>query len=120
MSVQPNSFEEAKARLEEIADAVGNDELPLDEALDLFDEAVSLGLAVSDLMEEGIEVDEPDEPGKPGGSDAADAADAPGGAGESNTASVPDAPAGASEAQPADGARAAEPGAGDAGARPSE
>ena len=61
MTQQPQSFEDAKARLEEIADAVSNDEMPLDEALDLFEEAVLLGLAVSDLVEEGIVVEEADE-----------------------------------------------------------
>lgn len=49
-----DGFEAVKARLEEIADAVGNEEVPLDEALDLFEEAVSLGMQVSDLLEEGV------------------------------------------------------------------
>lgn len=57
---QPHDFEAVKSRLEEIADAVGDESLPLDEALDLFEEAVSLGLKVSDYVEEGIIVDDPE------------------------------------------------------------
>lgn len=57
---QPHDFEAVKNRLEEIADAVGDESLPLDEALDLFEEAVSLGLKVSDYLEEGIIVDDPE------------------------------------------------------------
>lgn len=47
-------FEEIKARLDEIVDAVSDDELPFDEALDLYEEAVGLGLQASRIMEEGI------------------------------------------------------------------
>lgn len=74
-SQQPASFEEAKARLEQIADAVGNEDMPLDEALDLFEEAVALGLAVSDLVEEGIVVEEavPAEKAVPAGESAGQA-----------------------------------------------
>ena len=57
MAGQPQSFEEAKARLNDIADAVGDADLSLDDALDLFEEAVALGLRVSDLIEEGIVID---------------------------------------------------------------
>ena len=53
----PSDFESAKVRLEEIADAVGDESLSLDDALDLFEEAVSLGLRVSDYVEEGIVVE---------------------------------------------------------------
>ena len=55
---QPQDFESVKKRLEEIADAVSSESMPLDEALDLFEEAVSLGLKVSDYIEEGIVVEE--------------------------------------------------------------
>lgn len=48
-------FGAVKERLESIADAVDNADLPLDEALDLFEEAVSLGLQVSDLLELGLD-----------------------------------------------------------------
>lgn len=47
-------FEEIKARLDEIVDAVSDDELPFDEALYLYEEAVGLGLQASRIMEEGI------------------------------------------------------------------
>lgn len=55
---QLNDFEAVKKRLEEIADAVDDESLPLDDALDLFEEAVSLGLKVSDYIEEGIVVED--------------------------------------------------------------
>lgn len=49
------SFEAVKARLDEIVDAVGDNELALDDALALYEEAVGLGLRASDLLEEDIE-----------------------------------------------------------------
>ena len=55
---EPNRFESTKRRLEEIADTVSNKDMPLDEVLDLFEEAVSLGLKASDLLEDGIRVDD--------------------------------------------------------------
>ena len=53
---QTNGFDAIRTRLEEIADAVGNEEMPLDEALDLYEEAVALGLRATDMLEEGISV----------------------------------------------------------------
>ncbi len=44
-----------KARLDEIVDAVGSSEMPLDEALSLYEEAVVLGLRACELLEENIE-----------------------------------------------------------------
>lgn len=41
------SFEEVKRRLDEIVDAVADDDLPLDDALKLYEEAVQLGLRAS-------------------------------------------------------------------------
>ena len=55
---QQESFESVHARLQEIVEAVSDDSLPLDDALDLYEEAVALGLRVSDLLEEGITVPE--------------------------------------------------------------
>lgn len=52
---QPNQFEAVKARLEEIARQVDDESLSLDQALDLYEEAVKLGLQASDLLETGIE-----------------------------------------------------------------
>lgn len=51
-------FGAVKARLEEIADAVSADDVPLDDALDLFEEAVALGLRAGDLLETNIVVSE--------------------------------------------------------------
>ena len=69
---QYRDFEAIHVRLQEIVEAVGDDSLPLDDALDLYEEAVALGLRVSDLLEEGIELsDTADETGE---SDAVEAA----------------------------------------------
>ena len=54
-SGQGQDFESVKARLDEIVKAVSDDELPLDDALELYEEAVMLGLRVSDLLEDGID-----------------------------------------------------------------
>ncbi len=52
---QYDSFEAVKARLDEIVAAVSDDSMPLDDALVLYEEAVSLGLRASDLLEANIE-----------------------------------------------------------------
>lgn len=52
---QFDTFEDVKGRLDEIVAAVSDDDLPLDEALSLYEEAVSLGLRASDLLEQNIE-----------------------------------------------------------------
>lgn len=49
------SFEELKGRLDEIVEAVNDKDLPLDQALSLYEEAVGLGLRASDLLEQGID-----------------------------------------------------------------
>ena len=49
------SYSKVKARLDEIVEAVSDDELPIDEALSLYEEAVKLGLAASDLIERDME-----------------------------------------------------------------
>ena len=51
------SFEDLKTRLDEIVALVSDDSLPLDEALDLYEEAVGIGLSASRIMEEGITVE---------------------------------------------------------------
>ena len=53
-SLGTQGFEAIKERLEEIAEAVGSDDVPLDQALDLFEEAVGLGMQASELLEEGV------------------------------------------------------------------
>ena len=55
---QSRDFETTKARLAEIADAVSDENLSLDDALDLFEEAVALGLQASDLLETDIDVED--------------------------------------------------------------
>ena len=55
-----DSFEAVKSRLDEIVDAVNDDDLPLDDALALYEEAVALGLRASDLLEENIEAHKAD------------------------------------------------------------
>ena len=57
---QAPDFESVKTRLAEIADAVEDEGLSLDAALDLYEEAVALGLQASDLLEIGIAA--PEEP----------------------------------------------------------
>ena len=52
---QPSSFSDVNDRLKEIADAVSDESLPLDEALDLFEEAVGLGMRASSLLEENLD-----------------------------------------------------------------
>ena len=47
-------FESVKERLAEIAETVADENLSLDDALDLYEEAVSLGLKASDLLEVGV------------------------------------------------------------------
>lgn len=49
------SFEELKSRLDEIVEAVNDKDLPLDQALSLYEEAVGLGLRASDLLERGTD-----------------------------------------------------------------
>lgn len=51
-------FEAIKTRLEEIVEAVSDESIPLDDALDLYEEAVELGMRVSDVLEDDIVVDE--------------------------------------------------------------
>lgn len=68
----PQTFEDIKARLDEIVAAVSDEELPLDEALGLYEEAVGIGLTASRIMEEGIAAKEAElaEASAPAGSDA--------------------------------------------------
>ena len=45
------SFPEIRSRLEEIASQVRGDDIALDKALDLYDEAVKLGMRATELLE---------------------------------------------------------------------
>lgn len=49
------TFEDMQARLEEIADEVSAEDVSLDDALALYEEAVKLGLAACDLSETDVE-----------------------------------------------------------------
>ena len=80
-------FAAIKARLDEIVEAVGDDSLPLDDALDLYEEAVELGMRVSDVLEDGIEIDENELTGEAAGkSETVEDASAPAGASGSSQA----------------------------------
>lgn len=48
------NYQEIKSRLDEIVDLVSDDSLPLDDALSLYEEAVSLGLQASNLLEKDL------------------------------------------------------------------
>lgn len=52
MSTQ--DFESLKERLDQIVEAVKDDDLPIEQALSLYEEAVSLGLKASSLLEESV------------------------------------------------------------------
>ncbi len=54
MDDRDDTFESTRARLEEIAEEVKSDDITLDEALALYEEAVNLGLAACDLSEQDI------------------------------------------------------------------
>lgn len=55
---QTPDFKSVKSRIAEIAEAVDDENLSLDDALDLYEEAVALGLKASDLLEVGITPEE--------------------------------------------------------------
>lgn len=92
---QKPDFESVKARLSEIADVIDDESLSLDDALDLYEEAVALGLQASDLLETGVVVPEGAENDENAESASAEnAAEGTGDAeseGESNGEKMPDA-----------------------------
>ena len=51
---QLHSYEQVNDRLKEIVDLVSDEGIALDDALDLFEEAVKLGVQASSLLEEDI------------------------------------------------------------------
>ena len=87
---QPTDFESVKNRIAEIADAVDDESLSLDEALDLYEEAVAIGLAASDLLETGIVVPEEEGPTTGEAGEAADQAQASGDSGATDAADAPE------------------------------
>ncbi|MGI6045839.1 MAG: exodeoxyribonuclease VII small subunit [Eggerthellaceae bacterium] len=52
------SYQEIKPRIDEIAEKVNDPAIPLDEALDLYEEAAQLVLRVSSLLETDITAEE--------------------------------------------------------------
>lgn len=52
MDSRETSFDEVRARLDEIVEEVGAEGITLDEALSLYEEAVKLGLTACDLSEQ--------------------------------------------------------------------
>ena len=52
MSQEYQSYSEVKARLDEIVSAVDSEELSLDDALALYEEAVKLGMRTVSMIEE--------------------------------------------------------------------
>lgn len=52
--IQSGEFGEVKARLDEIVEAVSSEDISLDDALELYEEAVKLGMKASSLLEERI------------------------------------------------------------------
>lgn len=71
--IESNEFEVVRKRLEEIAREVDDDDMSLDDALDLYEEAVKLGLKASSLLEVGIVAEEEPAP-EPEDASGADAA----------------------------------------------
>lgn len=55
MEGERSTFEAVRARLDEIVDAVNAEDVTLDEALALYEEAVKLGLSACDLSEKDVE-----------------------------------------------------------------
>ncbi len=49
-----SDFPQIKARLDDIAESVNDESLSLDEVLKLYEEAVSLGLKASSLLEQEV------------------------------------------------------------------
>lgn len=52
MDAQYGTFDEVRARLEQIVDEVNAEGVTLDEALSLYEEAVKLGLSACDMSEQ--------------------------------------------------------------------
>lgn len=96
MDSRETSFDEVRARLDEIVEEVGAEGITLDEALSLYEEAVKLGLAACDLSEQDAlsAADTLDEQAAAAGEDAADAQAAP----DDAAPSAPVAPEAAADA----------------------
>lgn len=58
MNEETQDFQSVRLRLDEIADAVSDEALPLDDALSLYEEAIKLGMLTCDLSETSPESEE--------------------------------------------------------------
>lgn len=96
MDSREASFDEVRARLDEIVEEVGAEGITLDEALSLYEEAVKLGLAACDLSEQDAlsAADMLDEQAAAAGENATDAQAAP----DAAALSAPAAPEAAADA----------------------
>lgn len=56
------TFDSVRTRLDEIVSAVNSDDISLDDALALYEEAVKLSLAACDLSESDLKLDEAQTP----------------------------------------------------------
>ena len=66
------TFTEIRDRLEEIANQVKGDDMPLDAALDLYDEAVKLGMQATELLESLNDASETGDSAESNGAEKAD------------------------------------------------
>lgn len=64
-SLDREAFTQIRDRLDEIATQVRGDDMPLDAALDLYDEAVKLGMKATELLEtlDASDIDAPSSEG---------------------------------------------------------
>ena len=70
-------FDDLKARLDEIVSEVSNEDISLDDALALYEEAVNIGLAACESSELDIPEEDSTEPSGDGIADASEGTDAP-------------------------------------------
>lgn len=94
---EERSFDAVKERLDEIAEEVTREGLPLDEALALYEEAVQLGLAACDLSEADLGLAAADEAADGEAAAVADAESAPDAAAPAVSGFDPDAAASADD-----------------------
>lgn len=60
MPDSPESFDDMKSRLDEITNKVADSDTSLDEALELFEEAVNIGMLACDMAEIPVQSEESD------------------------------------------------------------
>ncbi len=72
MAGDKQSIGDLKSRLDEIVEAVSDENIDLDVALGLYEEAVALGMRACDLLEEGLIDDEAEDASCDGADEAAE------------------------------------------------